>query len=152
MPQGLIIRVSILFISICASLVYLMPSFVEKLPPWWTRLFPSEGLHLGLDLQGGTHLVLEVKVEKAVQNHMERLRSDLGNLLKERAIPIINITLVPDNKILVRVTSQSSQKVRDLIRSDAPNLVWVSAQSGAEAPKSYLVLMRGSFAPSGMMP
>jgi len=75
MPQGLIIRLGVLFISMCASLVYLMPSFVEKLPPWWTRLFPSEGLHLGLDLQGGTHLVLEVKVEKALQNNMEMKRT-----------------------------------------------------------------------------
>jgi len=140
MPQGLIIRVSILFISICASLVYLMPSFVEKLPPWWTRLFPSEGLHLGLDLQGGTHLVLEVKVEKAVQNSLERLRDDLGNLLKEKAIPIINITLAPDNKILVRVPSQSSQKARDLIRSDAPNLIFVSVQTGAEGAEILLGL------------
>jgi len=140
MPQGLIIRVAILFISICASLVFLMPSFVEKLPPWWTRLFPSEGLHLGLDLQGGTHLVLEVKVEKALQNNMERLRDDLVNLFKERAIPITNITLAPDNKILVRVPSQSSQKVRDLIRSEAPNLVLVSSQSGAEGAEILLGL------------
>ncbi|MFB3108997.1 MAG: hypothetical protein ACE1ZE_06455 [Candidatus Binatia bacterium] len=140
MPQGLIIRLGVLFISICTSLVYLMPSFVEQLPPWWTRLFPSEGLHLGLDLQGGTHLVLEVKVEKALQNNMERLRDDLVNLFKERTIPITNITLAPDYKILIRIPSQSSQKVRDLIRSEAPNLVFVKAQSGAEGAEILLGL------------
>ena len=140
MSQGLIIRVAILLISICTSLVYLMPSFVEKLPAWWTGIFPAEGLHLGLDLQGGTHLVLEVKVEKAVQNNLERLRDDLTNLLKDRGIPLTNITLVSENRVLVRVPSQSSQRVRDLIRSEAPNLVLVSAQSGAEGAEILLGL------------
>ncbi len=140
MSQGLIIRVAILLISICTSLVYLMPSFVEKLPGWWTAIFPAEGLHLGLDLQGGTHLILEVKVEKAVKNSLERLRDDLTNLLKERGIPLTSIALVSDNRVLVRVPSQSSQRVRELIRSEAPNLVVVSAQSGAEGAEILLGL------------
>jgi len=42
---------------------------------------PQDKIHLGLDLQGGLHLVLEVQVEKAIERAMERraeaIRRDL---------------------------------------------------------------------------
>jgi len=140
MSRGLSVRLGILFISIVVAVIYLLPSFIEKLPPWWGKILPTEGLHLGLDLQGGTHLILEVKVEKALQNNLERLRDDLINLFKEKAISATNVTVVPDNKILIKVPSQNSQKVRDLIRSEAPNLVLVSSQSGTEGAEILLGL------------
>ena len=54
------------------ALVYLLPSVGSELPAWWVKFFPSEKIHLGLDLQGGMHLVLEVVYEKAVENTAER--------------------------------------------------------------------------------
>ena len=37
----------------------------------------KEKISLGLDLQGGMHLVLEVKVEKAVEASLERFADDI---------------------------------------------------------------------------
>jgi preprotein translocase subunit SecD len=49
-------------------------------------LLPHKGITLGLDLQGGMHLVLEVDVGKAVENTVERLGEDLGDRLKAQQI------------------------------------------------------------------
>ncbi|PIP36545.1 MAG: hypothetical protein COX20_05165, partial [Desulfobacterales bacterium CG23_combo_of_CG06-09_8_20_14_all_52_9] len=45
------------------AVVYLIPSFN---PNWW----PKKRINLGLDLQGGMHLVLEVDAQKAVESTM----------------------------------------------------------------------------------
>ena len=51
------------------SIIYVIPSiFGSKLPYWWKKPLPKDKIHLGLDLQGGMHLVLGVKLEKAVEN------------------------------------------------------------------------------------
>ncbi len=132
MPQGLKIRLAIFLVSTCVALIYLSPSFVKKLPSWWAGILPTEGIHLGLDLQGGTHLILEVDVETAIKNSMERVRGDLRNILRERAIPFIEMEIVRENQILLTLPSKSAQRVRDLLASEFPSLVLVGSQSGAE--------------------
>ena len=47
------------------ALVYLLPTLVN-VPLWWQGTLPSEKISLGLDLQGGMHLLMEVDSEKAV--------------------------------------------------------------------------------------
>ena len=55
------------------------------LPSWYRRFFPYKKiLRLGLDLQGGTHLVLRVDVDKAIQNKASRLADDLTAFLLEK--------------------------------------------------------------------
>ena len=46
-------------------------------------LLPTEKIHLGLDLQGGVHLVLEVQTDKAVENRIERMTEDLRAAIKK---------------------------------------------------------------------
>ncbi len=132
MSQGLKIRLAIFLVSTCVALIYLSPSFVKKLPSWWGGILPTEGIHLGLDLQGGTHLILEVDVETAIKNSMERVRGDLQNILRERAIPFKEMEIVRENQILLTLPSKSAQRVRDLLASEFPSLVLVGSQSGAE--------------------
>ncbi|MFQ5894635.1 MAG: protein translocase subunit SecD [Nitrospinota bacterium] len=48
---------------------------------------PGERIHLGLDLQGGIHLVLEVQAEKAVAAKLDRYFAELRRKLDERDIP-----------------------------------------------------------------
>lgn len=74
-------RAAIAAFLIAMALLYLTPSMTKELPPWWSNLLPQEKIHLGLDLQGGMHLVLEVEVQKAVEtdieNDVEDIRQDL---------------------------------------------------------------------------
>jgi len=66
-------------IVIVVSLVYVLPTFKPA-------LWPHKQINLGLDLQGGMHLVLEVETEKAVLNRMERISQDLRTQLRKERI------------------------------------------------------------------
>jgi len=57
-----------------AATIYILPTFN---PGIW----PHKAISLGLDLQGGMHLVLEVESDKALASTMERIAQEL----KERA-------------------------------------------------------------------
>jgi preprotein translocase subunit SecD len=63
----------------------LAPSFFseEKLPGFVKNNFKRK-LQLGLDLQGGLHLVYEVNVDKAVSSKVDRLSGDLEERLLEK--------------------------------------------------------------------
>ena len=64
------------------------------LPNWYTTFFPYKRLiNLGLDLQGGTHLVLSVDVRKAIINKTMRLSDDIVKFLKEKKL------ITEDNQI-----------------------------------------------------
>src|SRR5215467_14439646 len=86
MRRSVAIRAGLSMLAILVAIVYLIPTFVPNLPSWWTDYLPSDRIHLGLDLQGGSHLVLEVKVDKAIENNVERIKNDLINTLRERGI------------------------------------------------------------------
>ena len=47
---------------------------------------PTDKIHLGLDLQGGMHLVLEVETAKAVESTLERTVGDLKENLMDKRV------------------------------------------------------------------
>lgn len=52
----------------------------------WYALPLQENIKLGLDLQGGMHLVLEVEAEKAIEGSMERLFGEVRGQLNRRGV------------------------------------------------------------------
>src|SRR5262245_43975094 len=123
MRRGVLSRVIIFGIAILASLIYLLPNFVGKLPSWWSSVLPSDPIHLGLDLQGGSHLVLEVKVEKAIENHLERIKGDLTNQLREKGVSGVSVERVESAQLQIKVPSANVERVRGILKSDFGNLV-----------------------------
>jgi preprotein translocase subunit SecD len=73
------------------AVVLFLPStpFSKSLPAWYKDNFPK--IALGLDLQGGMHLVLQVDAEKAVENHVQRLIKGMDVLLKEKKVAFSEI-------------------------------------------------------------
>ena len=130
MQRGVLIRLTIFLVLTFAALLYLTPTFVSALPSWWGEYFPTDRIHLGLDLQGGSHLVLEVKVDKAVENTLERIKGELNTLLKEKGVVPSAVERVQGSRIELKVPSASGDNVRSLLRSEFPNLVVVSTRSG----------------------
>ncbi|MBI4487693.1 MAG: protein translocase subunit SecD [Deltaproteobacteria bacterium] len=140
MQRGVVVRLVILFVLTLAALFYLVPSFISGLPSWWSGLLPTERIHLGLDLQGGSHLILEVKVEKAVENTVERVKEDLRKLLREKGIPFNEMVRIQGNQIQLKVPQPSGDRVRDLLKGEFSNLVLVSARPGAGGLEFLLAL------------
>src|SRR4030043_959413 len=69
------------------AILLLLPTVTSQVPPWFMKVIPTEKIHLGLDLQGGMHLILEVEAEKAVESYVERIKNNLKDDLKDRGIP-----------------------------------------------------------------
>ena len=87
MRQSVLTRFILFGIATLATLIYLVPTFFQPLPDWWTSFLPSDKIHLGLDLQGGSHLVLEVKVDKAVENNIERVKAISSTVFARKEFP-----------------------------------------------------------------
>ncbi len=51
--------------------------------PGWAKFFPARKISLGLDLQGGIDLELQVDLRKALEAAADRASTDLPNILKD---------------------------------------------------------------------
>ena len=72
------------------------------MPGWWKKYIAKEGLRLGLDLQGGMHLVLKVDLDKAIENSLDFAAQDLKNNLKEQHISMVQLTSDDAKKVIFR--------------------------------------------------
>ncbi len=93
---------------IIVAAVYLMPTFT-KMPSWWEDYLPSEKISLGLDLQGGMHLILGVEAEKAVENTVERYSSDLEELLFNEKIPFDHVKKIGRDRLELQVVDPAAK-------------------------------------------
>ena len=73
------------------AFIYLTPTLMEKMPGWWANILPRDKIVLGIDLQGGMHLVLKVQTLKAVENHLERIVEELKHDLRKRKIRYLQL-------------------------------------------------------------
>ena len=86
MFKSIRIRAAVTILICLAALVYLAPSLTADLPEAWKKYLPTDRIHLGLDLQGGMHLVLEVDTEKAVESTLDRSMNDLKEHLMDQRV------------------------------------------------------------------
>ncbi|MFC1535215.1 protein translocase subunit SecD [Thermodesulfobacteriota bacterium] len=91
MSTNLSWRAGIIGFLILMALLYLTPSLTKELPQWWSSFLPQEKIQLGLDLQGGMHLVLEVDTIKAVEMHLERTVEDMKDDLRKGRIRYLEL-------------------------------------------------------------
>jgi preprotein translocase subunit SecD len=140
MRQSILTRLIIFGIATLAAVIYLVPTFVPALPDWWSSVLPTDRIRLGLDLQGGTHLVLEVKVDKAIENNVERIRGDLINVLREKGVSGVSVERVEGTQIQVKVPAANAERVRGILKSDFGHLVEAKTQTSGGISEFYLTL------------
>ena len=100
-------RLLIALAVLVVSLVYVFPSIGPDLPTWWHKILPTEKVHLGLDLRGGMHLILEVQTQKAVESSLDRTAEELKFSLRKASIAIRGITRIEGDKLVIELTRQS---------------------------------------------
>jgi len=94
------------------AILLLLPTLTTQLPSWYSKIIPSEKIHLGLDLQGGMHLILEVEAEKAIESYVERIRNDLRDDLKGNGIPFGKLEREKNNQIVLEVSGNREKLER----------------------------------------
>jgi preprotein translocase subunit SecD len=109
------------------ALVYLAPSVVGEMGGFLGKILPQNKIHLGLDLQGGMHLVLEVEAQKAVESYLERMRGDLKEDLKQQRIYAPRIEMINGNHLSLEVLGEK-ERFDEFIKNNYPVLVEISAE------------------------
>ena len=105
-------------IVFAGALIYLMPTFMKDLPKWWTGFLPKDQVHLGLDLQGGIHLILEVQEDKAVEGTVEQLVLDMKEVLRKKDVYYDGIEKEGASQFRIRGVSLSDRDRFDEILSE----------------------------------
>jgi len=106
-------RGAIALFVILIALFYLIPSLTPGLP-----FLPKEKINLGLDLQGGMHLVLEVETEKAVESTAERVSNDLKETLMDKRIRFKNLKRINGAMISVEFPNKKEKDAFEEILED----------------------------------
>jgi preprotein translocase subunit SecD len=102
----------------------------------------SHQIKLGLDLQGGTHLVLQVQTQEAVAQETDQTVERLTTQMRQKNIRYDEVRRVDDTHILVRnIPADQLSPFRDLV-NDQLARSWDMAPAAGE-PSSYMLTMRG---------
>ncbi len=107
MPKRLWLRIAIVAAVVAGSVWYLYP--------------PRKTINLGLDLQGGIHLVLGVEVEKAIQNQVERNASDLRAALEKKGIGVANLARQGTTELRLQLANRETWNEALVVLNDFPN-------------------------------
>jgi preprotein translocase subunit SecD len=103
----------------------------------------GQQIKLGLDLQGGTHLVLQVQVQEAIAQETDQTLDRLTAQMREKNIRYDEVRRVDDTHILVRnVAPEQLSDFRDLVDSQLKNVWDMSAATGEAS--GYMLTMRPS--------
>jgi preprotein translocase subunit SecD len=102
----------------------------------------ADRIKLGLDLKGGSHLVLQVQVDEAIAQRCDEAVDALTKQLRDKNIVVGEIRRVDDTHILVRgVDPATSGAFRDAVNNQF--LDWTMAPAPGE-PNAYLLTMKPS--------
>ncbi|MCX5873518.1 MAG: protein translocase subunit SecD [Deltaproteobacteria bacterium] len=83
---------------LCIFLVY--PS-IGPVPALWSKYLPDSPIRLGLDLQGGLYLVLEVQLEKAVEAVVDQTMLEASGIMKDERIRYVDLQRNSPNSFLI---------------------------------------------------
>jgi preprotein translocase subunit SecD len=128
MSRNLKWKFLLILVTTAVAFYYLTPSVVGEMSGFLGKILPQDKIHLGLDLQGGMHLILEVEGQKAVESYVERIKGDLKEDLKRKRIYAPRIERINGDQIHLEILGEK-EKFDDYITSDYPILKEISAES-----------------------
>ena len=102
-------KTTLIWLAILASVVFAAPNLLSQqqlaaLPDW----MPKKQLTLGLDLQGGSHILLRVEREDIEKERLETIVDDMRRLLREQGI---GYTGLSGNDLVAQVRIRDSANI-----------------------------------------
>lgn len=110
------------FVVCFLGIIYAAPNiihkdFLEKLPGWW----PKQTINLGLDLQGGSHLVLEVDLKAGMKDRMHAMVGDVRSALRKAHVKYTGLTS-HEGEIHLKLIDKDEDSLRTAIHNMDPTL------------------------------
>ena len=107
----------LIWITVLAGVLLALPNFFTKpqlasLPSW----VPTKQMPLGLDLQGGSHILLQVDRQDLIKGRLVATRDDMRRLLVEAHIGYTGLS-VTGNAVQVRIRNDADiAKAKDKLK------------------------------------
>ncbi len=79
------------------------PELVERANAWPSFL-PANVVNLGLDLRGGAHLLVEVRIEDVIAERMEAVRAEARDALRDAGVRRYTRLVAAEDRVSVRIT------------------------------------------------
>lgn len=117
MQKGILYRALLIVALSVWAIVYLVPSLMEKVPDWWSAILPSRQIRLGLDLQGGMHLLLSVDMEKGIETAIDQNVADVQRAVREANLSGVTVERV-EKSIRIRAATQDAKNSVEKVLSD----------------------------------
>lgn len=120
-------KFGIIGLTVALSVIFFLPNLplFSYMPDWWKNNMPDKGITLGLDLQGGVHLVFEVEGDRAVEITTERLAQSVRDSLGKKKIT----AEVSQSGLMITVTPNTLE-ARKIIEDSYPILT--PSETGAK--------------------
>ncbi|MGB9154056.1 MAG: protein translocase subunit SecD [Alphaproteobacteria bacterium] len=112
----------ILILVVCAiGVLYSAPNLLGKERAEWLQahtpaFFPNQTVNLGLDLRGGSHLLLEVAVDNVIDEHMQGLLDQTRAALRTAKIGYTDLVLAEDAVHFKLTDAAQSDQAQSTIR------------------------------------
>ncbi len=120
--RGRFLLLGVVTVVSCILAIPSFPGFYQSLPEGIKYILSPRGLSLGLDLQGGIHLVLEVEEERAVEIAVDRSRKAVEELLAEKTIVFDRVEREGQTVMVIDLQNESDgEEVRMLIEDAFPS-------------------------------
>ncbi|HEY8370600.1 MAG TPA: protein translocase subunit SecD [Thermodesulfobacteriota bacterium] len=127
--RGIRLRLTLIVLSAVLAVIALLPTLVpDRLPDWWVR--NASRINLGLDLQGGMHLLLEVDAPKAVESRLAAYASEIRQVLQRREAGLAVVEPRGDHLAVTYQSAAQAAEAEAAIRNELPGLVQQRRQEG----------------------
>ena len=115
-------RLFTLFVVLAGLLVALPNALPENVRAHMPKFLPSQAVNLGLDLQGGSYLLLQIDFDQVSRDRAESLVNDIRAALRKAHIQATDLSAHGDS-VSVRITDAGRlDEARTLLQGLNPNL------------------------------
>ena len=152
-------KVGLVSIAVLLGILFSLPNFMSQdVKDSVKHFMPTKGLNLGLDLQGGSYLLLGVDMDKLLQDKVTDMTEQVRGALKDGNIPFSNlgnngkaisvrISNAGDldkanaalSKLASPLTKSPAQKDLDIARGDNQTITLTFNQAGLDETASTAV-------------
>lgn len=120
MLRSIKLRAGLVLLFLVIAIIFFLPNVVE-LEGAWKRYLPSERMHLGLDLKGGMHLVLELDTAKLLQNMVDRRFNAIKDSMIREGIRFVALDK-RENGLSVTIKEGQNDRFYNLIGREFPDM------------------------------
>ena len=140
MRQGLRWRLAVTILVLALSFLYLIPALPGMQNSSLRRFLPDASINFGLDLVGGIHLTLGVEVDKAIENSLARMGTDIRSIARDSNILTLRPHLLAGGEKLEITLAKSDQRAafEEILAKHFPDLAFEAPQTAEEGRLRYV--------------